>query len=98
MNKRGKGNKMRVLAFQEENAWIGVVLEHYIVAQGNTLDELKRNLFATIMGELEIRNGDLSEIRPSPDHFQTKWNKNHTLEASEETEEGVTLCLRNIAA
>ena len=58
--------KLRILLFEEDGTWAAQCLEHDIAAQGKTMEEAARCLAITIVAELEMRDGDLSDIEPPP--------------------------------
>ena len=69
----------RILLLKEGNAWSAQCLEHDIAAQGETIPDAVEQLALIIIGELSLRNGDLSEIEPPPDSivdmYETKGTK-----------------------
>lgn len=92
------GVDMRVVTFKEEEIWVGVVLDHYIVAQGLSKEDLETNLFATICSELADREGDLSAIKAAPARFHNQWNPNDESTLSTKTQGGVKMSLQHVAA
>ena len=98
MENKGWGVNMRVVTFKEEEIWVGVVLDYYIVAQGLSEEELEANLFATICSELTDRGGDLSAIKEAPDRFHSQWNPNDESTLSTKTRDGVKMSLLHVAA
>lgn len=70
MKKDMQTTKLRILVFKEiQDAWSAQCLEHDIAAQGETIQEALQQLALVIIGELTMRNGDLSEIGPPPDEI-----------------------------
>jgi hypothetical protein len=68
---------IRVIVFQEGDAWLAQALEHDIGAQAPTLDALQHRLALTLEAELEEslrRTGKpFGGIAPAPEHFQKQW-------------------------
>ena len=61
--------KLRILLFEEGSAWAAQCLEHDIATQGPTMEEAAQRVAVIIAAELELRNGDLSDIPPPPQNL-----------------------------
>jgi hypothetical protein len=70
---------LRVVIFQEGDAWIAQGLEHDICAQGSDLSVLRERFVATLEAELdharEQGKQTLEHIGPAPDHFFQMWKE-----------------------
>ena len=68
--------ELKVLLFQEEGSWIAMVLEYYIVAQGDTIEEAIHDLSRLTCGEMIMRNRGtmqpLDDIPKAP-HMFWEW-------------------------
>ncbi len=62
--------RLHILLFEEGDTWAAQCLEHDIAAQGRTMEEAAECLAFTIVAELEMRDGDLSEIQPPPQELR----------------------------
>ena len=62
--------KLHIILFEEGDTWAAQCLEHDIAAQGKTMEEAAECLAFTIVAELEMRDGDLSEIQPPPEELR----------------------------
>lgn len=65
---------IRVIIFQEADAWVAQCLEHDIAAQAADLETVRSRLFVTLMAEAD----SISEIPPAPRHFQEMWDRKAT--------------------
>lgn len=70
---------VRVIMFQEGEAWVAQCLEHDIAAQADDLDELHMRFALTLRMELRTsleRSGrPFGGIEPAPRHFHELWEK-----------------------
>ncbi|CAA7617639.1 hypothetical protein [Magnetospirillum sp. UT-4] len=72
--------QVRVVVFQEGDAWVAQCLEYDIGAQANDTDRLYQRLLATLISEYQeskLRgNGEpFDGIEPAPQRFHEMWTK-----------------------
>ena len=71
--------EVRVIVFQEEDAWVAQVLEHDICTQSDSYETLLEELPTIISAHaiLSIENGmePLEDIPPAPRNFLDLWNE-----------------------
>jgi hypothetical protein len=87
LDREGMDMALKVLLFQEEESWIAMVLEYYIVAQGDTIEDAIYDLSRLTCGEMIMRNRGvmqpLDDVPKAP-HMYWEWYGrakpyNHTL-------------------
>lgn len=71
--------KVRVLVFQEDGAWVAQCLEYDVGAQAASLEELRVRFDAVFMAEchesLKVNGKPFAGIDPAPEHFQNMWDQ-----------------------
>ena len=86
-------NPMRFVIFEEEEAFVAVCLEHYVGAQGSSMEEVKRRLQIAYRAELDETLASTGEpfggIDPAPQRFQEMWSspgvtRGHVFEKEED--------------
>ena len=78
--------RLHILLFEEGDTWAAQCLEHDIAAQGKTMEQAAECLAFTIVAELEMRDGDLSEIQPPPQELRALYQEGAEVPASVETD------------
>jgi hypothetical protein len=68
-----KDDKIRVIVFQEGEAWIAQGLERDICVQASSLDDVYGRFEVAV--RLECEDGSLDHIDAAPLHFQELWDK-----------------------
>ena len=72
--------ELRFVIFQEETAYMAVCLEHYIAAQADNIEELKRRLQTVYRAELDetlARTGiRFGGIPHAPERYHQMWEEN----------------------
>lgn len=68
-----KDEKIRVIVFQEGDAWLAQGLEHDICVQASTLDDVYGRFEVAV--RLECDEGSLAHIEAAPVHFFELWDK-----------------------
>ena len=71
---------IRFVIFHDEEALVAVCLEHYIVAQGRTVEELHQRLKTVYRAELDdtLERTDIpfNGIAPAPEQYHRMWEEN----------------------
>jgi hypothetical protein len=65
---------IRVIFYQEGNAWLAQGLEHDICVQAETLHELYGRFEVAVRLEADTE-GDLDHIGKAPEHFFKLWDR-----------------------
>ena len=69
---------MRVVVFKDETVWGAVCLEHFVGAQGRTIEEVKQRLQTAYRAELEDSRTrgsvPFNGIEAAPERFQIMWD------------------------
>ena len=68
--------ELKVLLFQEGESWIAMVLEYYIVAQGDTIEDAIYDLSRLTYGEVIMRNRGVMkplDDAPKAPHIYWEW-------------------------
>lgn len=86
---------IRAVVFMEDDVWVGMCLEYYIAAQGNSMDELIERLLLTIEAERQTsrnaRGKAFAGIDPAPQRFHRMWEDATPMDR--EITDGVELAL-----
>jgi hypothetical protein len=83
MSESGK-ESLRVVVFQEGDAWIAQGLEHDIAAQGSDLEAVRERFVATFAAEqrqAREQGKQTLDIAPAPEHFFQMWEERSSFSA-----------------
>ncbi|MBI2895726.1 MAG: hypothetical protein HYY06_19370 [Deltaproteobacteria bacterium] len=57
--------------------WVAVCLEHFVVADGETIPEVRLSFEATLLAEilhaLQAKQQPLADLKPAPERYQALW-------------------------